>query len=286
MRGVFVLYTRLMFSAFVFGIFGLIVGSFLNVVIIRHGVRSVGGRSACMACGRRLLWHDMVPVASWALLRGKCRACKARISVQYPLVEAAAGIAFALLGAAPAPLPARALDCIIAALLIAIAAYDWRHTIIPDQWAYAFAGLAFISPFFAPPAAGFSWLPFLFAGPVAAVPLFALWFFSRGQWMGLGDAKLALGIGWLLGSVLGIFAVFLAFVIGALVSAPLLFFSSPVWKKIKRQFTPTPTSRKLARGFTMKSEIPFGPFLIVSCFIVWIFLINGVDLVQAFGLLP
>ena len=271
-----------MIAAFVFGIFGLIVGSFLNVIIIRHGVRGVGGRSACMACGRQLLWYDMVPVVSWMALGGKCRACGARISIQYPLVEALCAIAFALFGGAPLALLAQILDCLIAALLIAIAVYDLRHTIIPDAWAYTFAGLALISGFLSP--THLSLPQFVVAGPFAALPLFAFWFFSKGRWMGLGDAKLALGIGWLLGPALGLFAVFFAFIIGGIVSAPLLFFSSQAWKKIYRGFTPTAASRKSMWGFTMKSEIPFGPFLIFSCCIVWLSLIHGVDLIAAFGL--
>ena len=271
-----------MLSAFVFGVFGLIVGSFLNVFIIRHGVRSVGGRSACMACGRQLLWYDMVPVASWLVLRGKCRACKTRISIQYPLVEAATGVLFAFLGAAPLPLPSQVLGCAIAALLIAIAVYDLRHTIIPDAWAYTFALLAFVSQFLVPLPAYLPWLSILCAGPLAALPLFCFWLFSRGRWMGLGDAKLALGIGWLLGPVLGIFAVFFAFVIGAVVSVGILL---PLPYIVRALHACGITSLdKRGGGFTMKSEIPFGPFLILSCIIQWLLHLNGIDVIQAFGL--
>src|SRR3989338_2248119 len=131
--------------ALLFGVFGLIVGSFLNVFIIRHGARSLTGRSACMACGRQLFWYDMVPVLSWLFLRGRCRACSSRISLQYPLVEATIGALFAFLGASMLPMPEKVLGCIMAALLVAIAAYDLRHTIIPDPWAYTFASLALFS---------------------------------------------------------------------------------------------------------------------------------------------
>jgi len=144
--------------------------------------------------------------------------------------------------------------------------------------------LAFISQFLAPLPSDLPLVWIIFAGPIAAAPLFAFWLFSGGRWMGLGDAKLALGIGWLLGPIIGIIAVFFAFVIGALVSLPLLFFSSKVWKKISQGFTPTRALSKSAWGFTMKSEIPFGPFLILSCLIVWISIIHGVDLAGVFGL--
>src|SRR3989344_4669887 len=129
-----------MVTALIFGIFGLIVGSFLNVVILRRGARALSGRSACMSCGRQLLWHDMVPFVSWLALRGRCRGCGSGISLQYPLVEAATAILFAAIGAAPhLDIAHKIIFCIIAALLICITVYDLRHTIIPDGWAYSFA---------------------------------------------------------------------------------------------------------------------------------------------------
>src|SRR4051812_42460706 len=89
-----------MVLSFVFGIFGLIIGSFLNVLILRHGERSLGGRSACMSCGRTLKWFDLIPVFSWLALLGRCRTCKKKISVQYPIVEATTAILFAAVGSA------------------------------------------------------------------------------------------------------------------------------------------------------------------------------------------
>ena len=321
MRG-FVRYTSAML-VFAFGVFGLIVGSFLNVIILRHGVRSIGGRSGCMSCGAQLSWYDMVPLFSWLTLRGRCRFCRARISIQYPLVEAATGTAFALLGcwvsagtSAPSAseITLIALYLCIAALLVCIAAYDILHTIIPDEWSYLFAGLAFVSGFFAPFSAGLSAWEFILAGPISAAPLFGLWLFSRGAWMGLGDAKLALGIGWLLGPVPGLLAVFGAFVIGAVASLILVFFSSGVWKGFTRtlivslslfferlfryasRFFGVDTDTLIPRidektktllvfGFTMKSEIPFGPFLIFSCIIIWFASLYGIDSLRVFGLL-
>ncbi len=274
-----------MLAASVFGLFGLIVGSFLNVIILRHGVRSIGGRSGCMSCGRQLLWYDMIPVLSWVLLRGRCRGCAGSISLQYPLVEAATGVLFASIGAVPFfGIFYKILFCIIAAILVCITVYDFLHTIIPDSWAYVFDALAFLvmGPVFlvgqTPP------LLYLLAGPLAALPLFALWLFSQGKWMGLGDAKLALGIGWLLGPALGLFAIFGAFVIGAIVSVGILL---PLPHITRALYTSGITLRqKPAGGFTMKSEIPFGPFLILSCIIIWFATLYGIDPLQAFGLLP
>ena len=267
-----------MLTALAFGAFGLIVGSFLNVVVIRRGVRSVGGRSGCMACGAQLLWYDMIPVVSWVALRGKCRRCRAYISVQYPLVEAATALTFGLIGGAPLfGIFYKALFCVIMAILIAIAAYDFRHTIIPDSWAYTFGALALVSAFVFPShLAPSTWHLTLLAGPIAAAPLFLLWLVSRGRWMGLGDSKLALGIGWLLGPFIGIVAVFLAFVIGAVISVGILL---PLPHIIRALRTYGITSLDMLRGgLTMTSEIPFGPFLIASCVFVWFSLLYNIHI--------
>lgn len=249
---------------FAFGILGLIVGSFLNVLILRYGNRSVGGRSACMSCGRTLLWYEMVPVLSWIALRAKCRTCGARISAQYPLIEGATGILFALVGASALSLPAQLAGSAVTALLIAIAVYDLRHSIIPDPWVYAFATLAFLSQaFFGPLRETGAFV--LLSGPVVAAPLFALWFYSRGTWMGFGDVKLALGIGWLLGALYGAAALLVAFVLGAVAGLGLI------------AFTHMRSSSTTSRGFTIKSEIPFGPFLVAGTFIVWLMLLHNID---------
>jgi leader peptidase (prepilin peptidase)/N-methyltransferase len=81
-----------------FGILGLCMGSFLNVVILRRGRRAFSGRSSCMSCAKTLAWYDLVPVVSWVFLRGRCRACGSSISIQYPLVEGATAILFAFFG--------------------------------------------------------------------------------------------------------------------------------------------------------------------------------------------
>jgi leader peptidase (prepilin peptidase)/N-methyltransferase len=270
-----------MFMTFGFGLFGLIVGSFLNVVVLRHGARTLGGRSACMSCGREIAWFDLVPVFSWLALRGRCRHCGSSISVQYLLVEAATATLFGLIGAAPFfDVFYKLLFCVIGAILIAIAAYDIRHTIIPDAWVYTFDVAAFfvMGPLmFLGPSISTSWLVYVLAGPLAALPLFALWFVSGGRWMGFGDVKLALGIGWLLGPLYGIGAIFFAFIIGGLFSTPLLIVSSQWWRGLVRRFTPTSTSEKSAAGFTMKSEVPFGPFLICSCVLFWMLIVRGID---------
>src|SRR3989344_4436808 len=268
-----------MLIAISFGLFGLIVGSFLNVLILRWGTRPLTGRSACMSCGRTIPWYDLVPVFSWILLGGQCRSCGSRISLQYPLVESGPALLFFFIGLAPLPLYAHLLALPIAAILFAIAVYDLKHTLIPDLWVYIFSALSLVAAVTSIPLADavYGVFSLLIAGPVVAAPLYAFWFFSKGAWMGFGDVKLALGMGWLLGLGDGLFALFFAFILGALVSVPLLFFSSPLWHSVQQAITPNRTSQRLIFGFTMKSEIPFGPFLIASTLIVWILNMHGFE---------
>jgi leader peptidase (prepilin peptidase)/N-methyltransferase len=266
-------------TAFAYALFGLIIGSFLNVVILRHGARTVGGRSGCLSCGAPLHAYDMVPVFSWLTLRGRCRDCGSRISIQYPLVEATTAILFALIGSAALSIPLTLLALIIAALLVLIAAYDIRHTIIPDEWVYSFALLSFIasSPV-ALSSAGqggaMGILLLLLAGPVTALPLFALWAVSRGRWMGFGDVKLAVGIGWLLGLSSGLSAIFLAFVIGAVVSVGILSVQYLRARRVRGSRITRLGQR--AHGLTMKSEVPFGPFLIAACLVLWLMMMLSI----------
>jgi len=216
----------------------------------------------------------MFPVISWIALGGRCRACGTRISVQYPLVEATTAILFALVGPRAPSIPLMFAFLVVVSLLILIAAYDIRHTIIPDEWVYAFAALALI---IASPSAldlGLQGFFFLFAsGPLCALPLFTLWFVSRGTWMGLGDAKLALGIGWLLGIGAGLFALLTSFVLGALISVCILM----PWPYIAANIGIT-RLRTHHKHLTMKSEVPFGPFLVLGTFLVWLMLLWGIAL--------
>ena len=256
-----------MAPAIIAGLFGAIIGSFLNVVVLRRGIRSLAGRSGCLSCRAAIRWFDNIPVVSYFLLRGRCRDCGSGISVQYPLVEASTALLFGLIAYATPSAPALTLGLSFGmiAILVAIATYDIQHTIIPDAWAYLFtaAALVYGAALWIP---HYGTLAFVLAGPAAALPLFLLWLVSRGRWMGLGDAKLALGIGYLLGPVDGIFAVFFAFVIGAVIALGILL---PL-PHIARLLARAGIARKAsATSFTMKSEVPFGPFLIASTLLVW-----------------
>lgn len=240
-------------------LFGLIIGSFLNVAVYRYRTGyTLGGRSQCLICGQPLRWYELIPLASFIIQGGKCRQCGARVSWQYPLVELATALAF--WGIYRQSLFTHdglwilILDAVIWSLLIAITAYDLRHKIIPDEWVYLFGTFAMIR--LAVSDADWQW------GFIAGVALFGffglLWLMSRGKWMGFGDAKLALGIGFFLGLESSISAVVLAFWTGAVAGIILLI-----------------TERLFARAHGQSAkpvfgrEIPFAPFLTLGIALVY-----------------
>lgn len=257
------------------GLFGVIIGSFLNVVILRHGVRGLDGRSACGRCGHALAWYDLVPVASWIMVRGRCRYCGSAISAQYPLVETATGLLFWGLSPVYALGPvALASAFVVVALLICIFVYDLHHTIIPDEWVFLAALASAVYAFTLLPLTG-GYLIWIASGAlIASVPLLALWAISGGRWMGFGDVKLAAVMGLLLGPVSGLFAVFFAFILGSLTLVPLMAYAR-VTHKVGEGSDPV--------GLTMKSEVPFGPFLVASTLIIWISLVYGYDIAAIAG---
>jgi leader peptidase (prepilin peptidase)/N-methyltransferase len=276
----------LLIFIFVF-LLGTIIGSFLNVVIYRFntGRTMVSGRSICMNCNRNLRWYELIPIFSFLIQSGKCRRCASRISHQYPIVEFITGIVFALIVFKFLPLLYVSyrlymfyviLFVFIFSLLIVISVYDLRHKIIPDKLVYIFIFFSLFSIFINPYMFGsFFTLPTfgaLIAGPVFAIPFALIWFFSKGRLMGLGDSKLILGIGWVLGLSQGAFAIILSFWIGTIVSLILMFIAKSSLFSLK------------GKKLTMKTEIPFAPFLIVSFLITFLFNFNLFSLVKLFSM--
>lgn len=251
------------------GIFGLILGSFVNVVVLREETsETIGGRSHCPYCKRTLEWYELFPVLSYVLLRGKCRTCAAPISFQYPLVELVCAGAVVIVGTASIALWEKVLGIPIILLGIAIAVYDLRTTYIPDRWSYGLAILAAVYGALSLGDASVSTLMvYLIAGPLCALPLFVLWLVSRGRWIGFGDVKLVLGFGWILGIVYGFIALGIAFVVGAVIGLVLI------------GITRFAHARS---GFTMQSEVPFGPFLVFGLCLAWFSQLHGYDLVSFF----
>lgn len=243
---------------------GNIIGSFLNVVIYRfNSGKTLGGRSMCMTCSTTLRWYELVPVLSFLFQKGRCNSCSSRISHQYPLVEFSTGIVFAILTYHFAYLlPYSTTNFVfllsyfslIFSLLIVIAVYDIKHKVIPDKLVYFFAIVSFCGMFINSYGVGqLFYVPSLWqisVGPMLAIPFALIWLLSKGRLMGLGDGKLILGIGWLLGFSLGLSALVMSFWVGAVVSLLILFFS------------------KMKVG--MKTEIPFAPFLILGTFLAFV----------------
>jgi leader peptidase (prepilin peptidase)/N-methyltransferase len=239
------------------GLFGAMIGSFLNVVIYRYGASTIHkGRSICLSCGEKIKARDLIPIVSFIFLGGKCRYCKTRISAQYIYVEIIS-TALALL----AYLQVKDSESLlyifshtiyytsVFGILICIFLYDLKHKIIPDEFSFTLAALALLGLFFTETALIIPSLSALLAGPLLALPCAALFYVSGGKWMGLGDAKLFLGVGWLLGISLGLSAFILSFWIGAIVSLIIM--------------------RTSKGNFGMGSQVPFAPFIIVATILVY-----------------
>ncbi|GMU74460.1 MAG: prepilin peptidase [Candidatus Campbellbacteria bacterium] len=248
--------------------FGACVGSFLNVVILRYNTgRGINGRSGCAVCGAQLRWFELIPIVSFFVQKGRCRTCHSSVSWQYPLVEILTGALFVALYALYAPeWMLLALYAVEWSLLVVIVVYDMRHKIIPDPFVFAFCALALLSIFLSP-GWGFSvpsnfWSA-LSAGPLLAAPFALLWLVSGGRWMGFGDAKLALGMGWMLGIAQGLSALVLSFWVGAIVSIGIILY--------ERYGAPHAALSRTHGRLTMKSEIPFAPFLIIGLALVFFF---------------
>ena len=264
-------------------IFGLAIGSFLNVVAMRYdgerfllSTKMIGGRSHCEQCGKTLRWFELVPLFSYVIQGGRCRRCKARLSIQYPIVELISGLIFAFVPLAlgigsivpaggasivapiAAPLVAVAVLWIaVSEALLVMSLIDIRLGIIPDELniflgvagvflviiSAGYFGAANIS-FLGPYAAIFGWqgsvvVAKIIGAAVAGIFFAALIAVTRGKGMGMGDLKLAIPLGLIFGWPDILFVLVFAFVIGA---AAGLF--------------------AIVRGKnSMKGTLPFGPFL-------------------------
>ena len=245
-------------------VLGTIIGSFLNVVALRYNTgMTLKGRSKCFSCGNSLSWHELIPLLSFIFQKGSCKSCKSKISWQYPFVEALAGLCFLMIFYMFPPLTIASgittvFYLIVTCILLIITIYDMKHKIIPDALSYSFAVIA-LAKLFVSPELTFILPSFMdvLAGPILAQPFALMWLQSKGTWMGLGDAKLMLGIGWVLGLEAGISAVVLAFWIGAIVSL--------AWMYI------------VMRKFKARYEIPFGPYLILGMYLVLFFGIRVIE---------
>lgn len=232
----------LFFYLFVF-FFGTAIGSFLNVLIDRlPQEESIMGRSHCDYCKHKLGGFDLIPIISFLILKGRCRDCKEKLSYQYPLIEFLTGVVFVLTWI---NLPAdnfliKYAYLTLMSSLIVVFFSDLKYQIIPDSIQIAFL----IATLFV---GGAGITPYIFflkvvAAFVIMAPILFLHVITRGRGMGFGDVKFAFIMGFLLGIKGGVLALYIAFILGAVVGVALL-----VLKKTG-----------------LKSKIAFGPFLVIG----------------------
>ncbi len=194
-------------------LFGIVIGSFLNVCIYRIPKQEsiVVTRSHCMSCGYQLSWYDMVPVASWIILRGRCRKCKEPISPQYPIVEAVNGFLYILIFAANGFTVESILYCLMASALLVLSVIDWRTYEIPfgiNVFLFVL-GLVHLALDYE------NWMSYVIGFFAVSVFLELLLLISRGRAIGGGDVKLMAAAG----LIIGWKAIILAFLFGCIIGS-------------------------------------------------------------------
>ena len=233
----------------IFFLFGVLIGSFLNALVWRIfvGKKIFFDRSMCPKCKHKLVWYDNIPLFSFLFLKGRCRYCREKISWQYPLLELASGVltafVFYFYNSRSIVFPLEMWrDIVIIWFLLFIFVYDLRYQLITDFSVLLPAGVLF---FFNLYFAWLTWQSMLF-GLIFGAGFFALqYIISKGAWIGGGDVRLAVFMAVILGFSNTLFALFLAYIIGAIVGVILI-----VNKKKKKM-----------------DAVPFGTFLTLATFV-------------------
>ncbi len=231
-----------------FTTFGLLIGSYLNVVVYRlpRGISTVRPRSRCPGCNGEIRWFDNLPVLSWLRLRGRCRSCGTRISPRYPLVELATGALFTVSVLRFGLSPGAVLAAVFSSLLLALALIDVEYFLLPDKLTYPgiLVGLAtsWVSPITTPSQSAIGAL----AGAGILLAMIGGWYLiRREQGMGFGDVKMLAMMGAFLGFPGMVMALFFAALSGSVAGVALLAQS----------------------GGSMKLKLPFGVFLSLGALI-------------------
>lgn len=196
-------------------LFGIVVGSFLNVCIYRlpEGESIVKVPSHCMSCGAKLRWFDLIPLFSWLFLRGRCRQCKAVISVQYPVVKAVNGILWVVVFLVNGMNGMSVLYSLMASALLTLSVIDWRTFEIPFGINVFLGVLGVVAVFLEKE----EWRSHLIGAVCVSGVLFVLYLFSKGRAIGGGDIKLMTACGLLLGWQ----KILLAFLLGCVLGSVL-----------------------------------------------------------------
>jgi leader peptidase (prepilin peptidase)/N-methyltransferase len=223
------------------GVFGLLIGSFLNVVIYRlpRGQSLVTPPSTCPGCGTRIRPIDNIPVLSWLMLGGRCHKCRAPISVQYPIVEAVTGGLFLLVAWLTPAGPLLAARLVLVVILIVLFGIDLHHQILPNVITLPGIAIGFLFSLVGPP----GWVSSLIGIALGAGILYgiaaAYYAVRREEGLGMGDVKMLAMIGAFLGWKAVLVTLILSSFAGALVGIGIIAFS---------------------RG-SMRLALPFGTFL-------------------------
>ena len=226
-------------------LYGIVIGSFLNVCIFRIPKEEsiVTVKSHCMSCGHDLKWYDLFPLFSWLFLRGKCRYCGAKISVQYPIIEAVNGILYVVVFIVNGWSVESALWCFVTSCLVVITMIDFRTMMIPVG-SYAIILLVGIAHLFLDID---NWLDYLLGAVCAGAFLLIISILFRlitgKSGLGLGDIELMACAG----MCLGLSKVFFAIVIGCILGAIIEGIRIAVTKQ--------------------KGKFAFGPYLSIAIFV-------------------
>lgn len=263
----------LIFNACIFGLFGLLVGSFLNVVVFRLPIMlerqwrieaaQIQGqaaldepafnlatpRSTCKHCSHQIRWFENIPVLSFLFLKGQCSSCSARISFRYPLVELATAAIFGWFGFQFGLTLQAVAWCAFGAMLLSMALIDWDTTLLPDVLTQPLVWMGLLASYFS--YTGITWESSLWGAVIGYMSLWTIyWLFklvTGKEGMGHGDFKLLAALGAWFGAGMILPIVIASSVIGALVGIYL----------------------KLTGGLREGKVMPFGPFLAAAGFSVF-----------------
>ena len=203
-------------------LFGIVIGSFLNVCIFRIPKEESlsAKRSHCMSCGYQLRWFDFIPLFSWIALKGHCRKCHEKISIQYPIIEGLNGFLYVVILLVCGIQIESIFYCLASSALLALSVIDFRTYIIPIGFNIFILALGVIRLVYRLLVEGdtFSTIwPYVIGMFAVSVPLGILWFLSKGRAIGGGDVKLMGAAGLLLGWKLILLALVLGCILGSVI---------------------------------------------------------------------
>jgi leader peptidase (prepilin peptidase)/N-methyltransferase len=229
------------------GLFGLLIGSFLNVVIYRLpiGQSLVSPPSRCRHCGYFLRWFDNIPVFSWAFLRARCRNCGTPVSWQYPLVEFITGALFVLVVWLTPIGPLLATRLLLVCILIVLFGIDLEHQILPNSITLPGIVIGLLLSLIAPPGIKDAAIGALLGAGILYGIAGAYYLWRREEGMGMGDVKMLAMVGAFLGWKAVLVTLVLSSFSGAIIGVILL----------------------RVQGRDMKFALPFGTFLAIGALI-------------------